>query len=100
MTNDELLRKKIRAILLREWDPLGVKAFKDAEDTYDGYADELADLLLGDATKEEVHEYLWDLETVTLKAKGDKRTAERVVDLLMKLAHALIPKNTFIDRSL
>lgn len=100
MTNTELLRKKIRAVLLREWDPLGIKAFKDAQETYDGYADELADLLLGDATKEEVADYLWDLETQTLRKHGDKATADRVVEQIMKIGRLLIPKNNFVDHSL
>jgi hypothetical protein len=52
----------IGAILLKEWDPIGVKDEPMAQDEYDGYVGGVYRLLASRATETEVAEHLSRLE--------------------------------------
>jgi hypothetical protein len=58
-------RTRIRNILMREWDPIGVRKIPGApEDEYDAYIDDICELL-GDPhlSKEKLAAYLLDVQS-------------------------------------
>ncbi len=78
-------RAKVRQVLLREWDPIGVGA---AQDEYDTYADKVYVMLMDEhATAETIAAYLFEIGTVHMGlcdpelAERSKNTAEIVVGL-------------------
>jgi len=52
------VRREIRTILLRIWDPIGVKDEQNAQDEYDSYIEGTYELLLKGATERQVNEHL------------------------------------------
>jgi len=52
------MKKQIRDILLRDWDPVGIKDISEAQDEYDIYIAEVEALLLKHASAEEISKYL------------------------------------------
>lgn len=80
--------QRVRLILLREWDPIGITQMRDykeaTEDEYNGYAREIGAMLARGASFEEVFAYLkWaSTENMGLSIfQEDKarRTAELIV---------------------
>ena len=45
---------RLRRILMREWDPIGVAGVPEARDEYDGYVGRVADQLRRDASNREI----------------------------------------------
>ncbi len=68
---------EIRAVLLREWDPIAVKDIEQAQDEYEGYVGGVYELLLSDASPDQVAEHLCTVERTVM---GFKHT--QVHDLL------------------
>jgi len=68
------VRRRIRAILLDEWDPIGIRDVPEAADEYDGYIGKIYDLISRDAPPSEVEEYLrWaEVEHMGLPDKREK----------------------------
>ena len=48
-------------MLLKEWDPIGVAQFGEAQNEYDSYVAELDALVFGKASREEILGYLVDI---------------------------------------
>lgn len=71
--------RQLRQVLLWRWDPVGVSAFfPDAADEYDGYAPQIAQLLRGGATPEDLAEHLAGVEREQM---GRDVAAERLRDV-------------------
>lgn len=74
----------IRAILV-EWDPIGVSSMSGAQDEYDAYVPEVAQLISKNASVEEIFLYLWQLETEHIGLVGNesktRHTATRLIAL-------------------
>jgi hypothetical protein len=47
----------IKAALLKEWDPIGVKDVPEAQDEYDAYAPHIYTLLTTGRPQHELHDY-------------------------------------------
>ena len=56
------IQDAIRAVLLREWDPIGVRDVPEAQDEYDGYVGGVYRLLANGATAPELAEHLARIE--------------------------------------
>lgn len=57
-------RKRVRDILMREWDPIGVAGIPEASDEYDAYVGEVYVMSMDHrATSAEIAEYLFDIAT-------------------------------------
>jgi hypothetical protein len=57
-------RTRVREILLRDWDPIGVCGIPEAADEYDTYADKAYVMLMDDAaTASEIANYLYNVAT-------------------------------------
>lgn len=57
------LRNAIRNILMRRWDPIGVKDVPEAADEYDMYIGNISDLLTQGISSKELSEHLVKIET-------------------------------------
>lgn len=78
-------RRAIREILLREWDPVGVSEFAGAQDEYDGYVDEVSELLNEKASAARIFDWLWAIETERMMLDGDRQQTARVAERLAGL---------------
>ena len=71
-------RDRVREILMRNWDPVGVAGIPDAADEYDDYV-RRAYVMLTDqrATAEEIAAYLFDIATNHMGLSSSAELAER-----------------------
>ena len=57
------LMESIRLILLKDWDPIGVQKFPEAQDEYDGYVGGVYGILSRGASENDISRYLLHIET-------------------------------------
>jgi hypothetical protein len=84
------IQESIRAVLLRDWDPIGIQDEPGAQDEYDSYVGGVYRLLASGASEEQIVEHLWQIETVTMGLSTPDRTklhpvARRLRSLDVKL---------------
>jgi hypothetical protein len=81
---------RVRLLLLREWDPLFVvkrrQYDEEKEDEYNGYAREIAKMLLRGTSFGEVFEYLRWAETKNMELPFSESKARRAAELILKAA--------------
>lgn len=75
----------IKAALLNEWDPIGVKHFPEAQGEYDSYAPHIYTLLITGCPQHEIFDYLWRLETERMGLMGNRQTTERFAQRLPRI---------------
>jgi len=52
----------VRELLMREWDPIGVKDVPEAQDEYDTYADKVYVMVMHEgASAEQIADYLYEI---------------------------------------
>jgi hypothetical protein len=68
------IQESIRAVLLHDWDPIGIQDEPGAQDEYDSYVGGVYRLLASGASEEEIVEHLWQIETVTMGLSTRDRT--------------------------
>ena len=56
--------ERIRAILLKEWDPIGVADVPQARDEYDSYVGQIYAMLIRHEARHALVDHLWQVETV------------------------------------
>ncbi|MBA7483723.1 hypothetical protein ES707_19240 [subsurface metagenome] len=82
-------RARVREILLRDWDPIGVYGIPQATDEYDAYADKAYVMLMDEgATASEIAGYLYIVATEHMGITDQGHLAERcdqVAQLLVQL---------------
>lgn len=82
-------RARVRQILLRDWDPIGVNGIPEATDEYDAYADKAYVMLMDEgATASEIAGYLYIVATEHMGLTDHGHLAERsdqVAQLLVQL---------------
>lgn len=82
-------RARVREILLRDWDPIGVYGIPQAADEYDAYADKAYVMLMVEgATANEIAGYLYIIATEHMGLTDQGRLAEKsnqVAQLLVQL---------------
>ncbi len=61
----------IRLILLVDWDPIGVFGYPGAMDEYDSYAPGVHDLLVSNASQDELAAYLRQIEVEQMGVRGN-----------------------------
>jgi hypothetical protein len=79
------LHQQIKDVLLREWDPIGVQAFPEAQDEYDGYVPTLYSMLISRTPAHEVFEYLMWLETEHMGLTADRQRTQSIAEKLASL---------------
>ena len=77
------IKSGIRDVLLREWDPIGVRDIPEAHGEYDGYVGGVYRLLASNASEDQLVEHLDQIETagMGLIAPGESARAERIAEL-------------------
>jgi len=75
----------IRAALLHEWDPIGVRDDPEAQGEYDSYAGMIYKLLLNSANQDAIFDYLWYVETLQLGLPGNRKATEKFAARLIEL---------------
>jgi hypothetical protein len=80
------MRDKIRELLVREWDPIGVRDVSSAQDEYDAYVGSVARLLVSGASVEKIAAHLLAIETDVLGLTPDPDAAYRVASMLANLS--------------
>lgn len=82
-------RARIREILLRDWDPIGVYGIPEAADEYDTYANKAYAMLMDEgATASEIARYLYIVATEHMGLADHGSLAEKsdqVAQLLVRL---------------
>jgi hypothetical protein len=85
-------RARVREILLRDWDPIGVYGIPEATDEYDAYANRAYVMLMDEgATASEIAGYLFTVATEHMGLTDRGRLAERS-DQVAKLLVSLRPE--------
>ncbi len=84
-----MLSARVREALLRNWDPIGVRSFAEANDEYDSYVPDVCALLLRRASLEEIFAYLWWLETERMGLRGDSSKTKLFSEQIAQLADQL-----------
>jgi hypothetical protein len=80
-------RARVREVLMREWNPIGVAGIPEAADEYDAYADKAYVMLMDDrATAETISAYLFEIATSHM---GLSRTGD-LADRSARAAKALV----------
>ena len=78
--------REIRTILLREWDPIGVRDIPEAHDEYDSYAMPLYTFLRQRPSQRAVVDHLYRLETEHMGlTRFGRRHLKPVADRLLSL---------------
>ena len=62
MSCDDVMRSRVRQVLLDDWDPHNAAGSPAAHNTYDGYIAPLLDLLRGGADDEQIIDFLHERE--------------------------------------
>ena len=75
----------IRAILLREWDPIGIADDPHAQDEYDGYIHEIHGMLIRHEPTHRLVDHLWWIETEHMGLFGYRPRTERVAAGLIEV---------------
>jgi hypothetical protein len=80
------IQESIRAVLLHDWDPIGIQDVREAQDEYDSYVGGVYRLLVSGASEEEIVEHLWQIETITIGlSTGDREKLRPVARRLRSL---------------
>ncbi|AXY60518.1 MULTISPECIES: hypothetical protein [Acinetobacter] len=82
---DAMLLHAINRILLKEWDPLGIKNRPFMRDEYEEYLPRIFELLCENAESSDIFEYLWRVETKVLELQGDKTHTLNIAKALKQL---------------
>lgn len=85
MGNQDDLSKGVRALLLREWDPVGVGSEKKAADEYDTYVPQISGMILRGDTAATLARYLLQVERVQMGLPGNEGRARSVAAALISL---------------
>ena len=68
-------RARVRDLLMREWDPIGVAGIPEAADEYDSYANKAYVMLMDDrATAEAISAYLFEIATSHMGLSNTEET--------------------------
>ena len=79
------LHARVREILLRQWDPIGVADVPAAQDEYDSYVGEIASAVRTGHSASEIADHLVLIETDEMGLFGDRDRALGVDDVLTHL---------------
>jgi len=82
---DAKLLHAIHKILLKEWDPLGIRRMPSMRDEYDDYLPNIFKLIRDNSSESEIFEYLWWIELKVLEKTGRKEHTLKIAKLLKEI---------------
>ena len=80
-----LLLHAIHKVLLKEWDPLGIRSIRSMSDEYEDYLPRLFMMICENADESEIFEYLWRIENKVMEQKGNRQHTLKIASLLKEL---------------
>jgi hypothetical protein len=80
------IRRDIRQVLLKIWDPIGIGDEPRAQDEYDSYIGGLYELLVGLHSDQEIEEYLWAIIKERIQVHPQKGATEATVKALRSIS--------------
>lgn len=83
--NNRILYEQIRAVLLNEWDPIGIKGLIEASDEYDAYVQPICELICSGKGVEDIYYYLHWVATEYMCLDGDSDLDRGVAEKLFHL---------------
>lgn len=79
------LSKPVGAVLMKDWDPIGIQDVPSAADEYHAYIERFTGLLRRHASISTLAENLLRIETEEIGLAGDRGRALRVASILREL---------------
>ncbi|MEQ8787072.1 MAG: hypothetical protein RIC55_12260 [Pirellulaceae bacterium] len=79
------LREEVGAILLHDWDPLGVRHVAGAANEYDGYVETICQMLVDGADVRKLGDHLHRLESDAMGLSSPTENAQVVANRLRML---------------
>lgn len=76
---------RIKQILLQDWNPIDVAEMPEAQDEYDAYVRGVYHRLLHRVSKQELFDYLWEIETKHMGLYRNRSHTNTVVEKLMAI---------------
>jgi hypothetical protein len=89
MTKAAAVEARVREILLRHWDPIGIADMAAARDEYDQYVKPIAAMLIAGASLEKLSRRLVKIETDSMGLRGDNSRAHSAAVKLQDIARTL-----------
>lgn len=86
--------ERIRAILLHDWDPIGVAQIAEAQDEYDSYVSEIHGMLIRREPRQKLIDHLWWIESSAMGLCGNRPRTDWVVDELIRLREEIESNST------
>jgi len=77
-TTTDSIARKVRAILLNDWDPIGIAAIPQAADEYDRYVGHLAQMVVAGSPISDLSDHLIRIEVKDMGLKGNHDRARAV----------------------
>jgi hypothetical protein len=81
--------ERIRDVLLREWDPIGINEIPMARDEYDSYVGEIYGMLIRHEPRDKLIDHLWWIEATHMALCGNRKKTESVADRLIQLCNEI-----------
>ncbi|NNC67204.1 MAG: hypothetical protein HKN83_04130 [Gammaproteobacteria bacterium] len=78
------LYKRVDEVLHYLWDPIGVSGVPEARDEYHSYLPVVFSMLIRDCPKNEISEYLVNIEVDSMGLPKNKINADSIADLLIQ----------------
>ncbi|CAB1212354.1 hypothetical protein [Acinetobacter bouvetii] len=82
---DANLLHAIYKILLKEWDPLGIRYNPSMADEYEEYLPKIFSMICSHSSESEIFEYLWRIENKVMEQKGNRQHTSRIASMLKEL---------------
>jgi hypothetical protein len=83
--DSQRIRDDIRQVLVKIWDPIGIKDEPHAQDEYDGYIGGVYDLLLNHQSDREIEDYLWKIIEERIHVHPQKGATQATVKALRNI---------------
>ena len=87
---DKVTADRISELLLKNWDPIGIKDTPGAEDEYALYIHEIYEIIRDSSPYVALFVYLWTLETDHMGLTGNKSKTEEFAKFLFNEIRPLV----------
>ena len=81
------LYEQIDILLWEEWDPIGINDYEEARDEYYNYLPKVYELRIRNASKKEIADYLFEIETDRMGLSGNKDKCLQIAQKLIELSY-------------
>jgi hypothetical protein len=86
--NEQAKLQTVQVVLLRAWDPIGVRDIPEAVDEYDSYAPAVLQMLDDGASDEQIADYLTGIVRDRMELRPNP-TADKDIAAMLRELHAI-----------